>query len=233
MSVQFTPLNNDTHKSLKVSPNTGYQHIQNQQAIPVIVHEFSRIATEFPIVFIKNTNTGEFQPVALMGVKPNENVCVGDVATQIPFMPEGAGFYPLILTPDAQNAEQLFVAVDSESSLVNEVEGESLFTHEGEESEFLAGQKKALIQHYENSQITRQFSQYLADLDLLAPQNLVVNLPEGDAEIKGIYLISEQKLSALDNDKFNEIRQKGILPAIYAHLVSLHQIKRLVSRASV
>ncbi len=44
-----------------------------------------------------------------------------------------------------------------------------------------------------------------------------------------IYLVSEQKLAKLANDEFISLRERGYLPAIYAHLGSLHQLQRLAA----
>ena len=47
--------------------------------------------------------------------------------------------------------------------------------------------------------------------------------------ITGCYVINEERLNNFSDTKFVEIRQKGYLPAIYAHLISLSQIERLAS----
>jgi hypothetical protein len=46
--------------------------------------------------------------------------------------------------------------------------------------------------------------------------------------INGCYVINEERLNALSMERFAELREKQYLPAIYAHLVSLAQIERLV-----
>jgi len=45
-----------------------------------------------------------------------------------------------------------------------------------------------------------------------------------------LYVIDEKKLDALSDDEFNELRSKGLLPIIYAHLSSMHQIARLAKK---
>ena len=45
--------------------------------------------------------------------------------------------------------------------------------------------------------------------------------------IDGVYTIDEQALNQLPAEEFNEIRQQGLLPIIYGHLMSLGQMSRL------
>ena len=56
-----------------------------------------------------------------------------------------------------------------------------------------------------------------------------VNAANQERNITGCYVINEERLNNFTDAKFNEIRQKGYLPAIYAHLISLSQIERLAS----
>jgi hypothetical protein len=45
-------------------------------------------------------------------------------------------------------------------------------------------------------------------------------------------VINEERLNNFSDQKFLELRQKGYLPAIYAHLMSLVQIEHLANRKS-
>ena len=46
-------------------------------------------------------------------------------------------------------------------------------------------------------------------------------------KITGSYVINEERLNNLSDTLFLNIKAKGYLPAIYAHLTSLSQIERL------
>jgi hypothetical protein len=47
--------------------------------------------------------------------------------------------------------------------------------------------------------------------------------------IAGCYVINEERLNNLSDELFLEIRAKRYLPAVYAQLVSLAQIERLLN----
>ena len=61
-----TPLHNEAHKSLKVIESQDFSRFKDQHLIPLVVQDFGTVATEFPIVFVKNNDSGQFVPVALM-----------------------------------------------------------------------------------------------------------------------------------------------------------------------
>jgi len=47
--------------------------------------------------------------------------------------------------------------------------------------------------------------------------------------IAGCWVVNEERLNNLSSDKFLELRAKRCLPAIYAQLISLAQIERLMT----
>ena len=70
--------------------------------------------------------------------------------------------------------------------------------------------------------------QYFANKKLLTLKSLNLNLGgEEKLALNGLYVIDEKKLENLPDAEFNELRSKGLLPIIYAHLSSMHQIARL------
>jgi len=46
-------------------------------------------------------------------------------------------------------------------------------------------------------------------------------------EVEGVYIIDEEKLESLSDQEFLTLRQRGLIPLIYAHLTSLQQFGRL------
>jgi hypothetical protein len=76
-------------------------------------------------------------------------------------------------------------------------------------------------------QITVEFSRFLVENNLLTPLNMKVNAGNQVRNITGCYVINEERLSNFSEAKFLEVRQKGYLPAIYAHLISLSQVERV------
>src|SRR5262249_29883387 len=85
-------------------------------------------------------------------------------------------------------------------------------------------------------QATEFFVKAIDELGLFEEKNvsLAQRNEKGEDEkvtIADYYAISEEKLSALPNDKFLELREKGCLAPAFAHLISLLSWPKIIQRA--
>ncbi|MCF6435768.1 MULTISPECIES: SapC family protein [Pseudoalteromonas] len=222
---QVQPLHNEKHANTKVQNGINVEFLKSQHLIPVVAHEFARVATEFPMAFVKNNETDKFQAVAMFGLEPGENLFVEDGKWTAGFAPLAVTRYPfgLVKHPDG---EQFGIVIDEASSLVGEEQGNALF-EDGKETEYLTRRKEALVNFIEFSRVTETFTQYLADKELLIPQTLTVEIKGEKKDINGIYLIDERKLNELSDEEYLELRKRGYLAPIFAFLTSTHQVARL------
>jgi hypothetical protein len=63
---------------------------------------------------------------------------------------------------------------------------------------------------------------------MFTPLNLRVRDNDKVKTISGCYVVNEERLNNLSDERFLEIKNKRFLPAVYAHLISLAQTERLV-----
>jgi hypothetical protein len=75
---------------------------------------------------------------------------------------------------------------------------------------------------------TNEFCKYMVAHNMLTPLNMRVQQADQVKNINGCYVINEERLNSLSVERFVELRDKRYLPAIYAHLVSLAQVERLL-----
>lgn len=228
----ITPLNPENHSGLKLAQDPSFAQVQHEHMLPVVVHEFNRLALEYALVFVKNANTGAFQPVVLTGLAAGQNLYYQAQGWQADSAPMIVRNYPLVLIEDAANPQQLLVGVNEGSELLNGQHGEALFNADGSESEFLGRRKKQLEEFYQSSQLTSAFVTLLGELQLLQPQTLNITVARQKQHLTGLYFIDEQKLNALPAAQFDQLRQRGFLSLVYAHLLSLRNIERLVKKAA-
>ncbi|KJY95237.1 MULTISPECIES: SapC family protein [Pseudoalteromonas] len=222
---QVQPLHNEKHANTKIKNGINLEFLKTQHLVPVVAHEFGRVANEFPMAFVKNNETGKFQAVAIFGLEPGENLFVDGDQWVAGFAPLAVTRYPLGLVKHPEE-EQYGVVIDEASPLVGEEDGNALFEN-GEETEYLKRRKDALVSFIEFSGVTETFTQYLADKELLVPQTLTVDIKGEKKDISGIYLIDEKKLNELSDEAFLELRKRGYLAPIYSFLTSTHQVGRL------
>ncbi|WNC71065.1 SapC family protein [Thalassotalea psychrophila] len=231
MSQQnIQPLNKTAHAKTKIKSQANFAHAKGQHLAPVVVHEFSRASAEFPVVFVKNTETGTFQSVVLFGVKPGENLYTETDTWEGTYAPAAVTNFPLALVPENNESDKFMVVIATDNAVVNEEEGNALFEENGEESEYLTRRKEALGKYFEHSHITQAFTKELADRDLLIQQNLEIAANGEKIQINGLYLVDEKKLNELSDEDYIALRKRGFLAPIYAHLNSMHQMHRLVKK---
>ena len=222
---QVQPLHNEKHANTKIKNGINIEFLKTQHLVPVVAHEFGRVANEFPMAFVKNNESGKFQAVAIFGLEPGENLFIQDGKWNAGFAPLAVTRYPLGLVKHPEQ-EQYGVVIDEASPLVGEDEGNALFEN-GEETDYLKRRKEALISFLEFSAVTETFTEFLAEKELLVPQTLTVEIKGEKKDISGIYLVDEKKLNELDDEAFLELRKRGYLAPIYSFLTSTHQVARL------
>ncbi|PKH89435.1 SapC family protein [Colwellia sp. Bg11-28] len=223
------PLNNKQHANLKVQKSNDVSRFKDQNVIPVTVQDFIPLSTEFPIVFVKNAETGQFISVALMGLRAGVNLYCQETKWSCPVAPNSFNNAPFSLVKSSTDSDEIIVCIDEESQFISTDNGEALFDEQGQQTEFLKQKSQALLKVAESTEQTQDIVNLFAQKKLLISKQLNVKL-ENEQEpflLSGIYLIDEKALNSLSAKEFEELRTKGLLPLIYAHLASLHQITRL------
>lgn len=220
-------LNNTEHQKLRVSPPKDFGYLSEAHMLPLVVTECGHAGSNFPVVFVKDTSIDAFQLVALFGLQENENLFVDNGDWTGVYMPAIIQIAPFKMVSDPQRPDQLIVGLDTDDQRVSEGDGEALFDSEGGETEFLGRVKESLGHYYQNQHYTRKFIDVLSGLDLIQSTELVVRLRDEKTSIRGLHSIDEEKLNALTDEQFCELREGGFLPAVYAQMLSLNQVHRL------
>ncbi len=230
MTFSVVPLHQDIHRHIRLNSRLSFDEFSDRQLFALSVHEFPRASSEYPLLFVKDSETGQFKAVALLGLTPGENLYAVPGTAKPNYWPQALSNYPLVLIADPNNQSQFSIGLQTASPLVNDTEGELLFDEQGQETAFLIQKKQNLLKAYEQQQITDAFAVLLAELNLLQAQKFSVDIKGQSFELNGLYIINEQQLLQLPAEQFNDLRQRGFLPAIYAQLNSLHQFNRLAAR---
>lgn len=227
MTAKIVALNNEAHKDIKIKVSQSFDQAKEQHLSLLVVHEFAKAAIDYPVVFVKDPESGQFRSVAMLGLAPNENLFYSRSKWKGTYIPANLRAYPFILGGD-EDSEQLTLCVDESSKLVNKKDGESLFKEDGSETDFLNNRKAFLSQLIEQNRVTQQFIKFMTDNELLVPQSLSLKLEDGSGhDLNGLYVINEKKLNELSDEVYLEIRKRGYMGPIYAQLTSMNQLQNL------
>jgi hypothetical protein len=225
---KVVPVNKDRHAKKKVKDISSFAFASKFHIAYVTMQEFARAASIFPIVFLEDKEKDEFRPVVLLGINAGENLFVdSDGKWQASYVPAIIRRYPFALTPSGKDG-QYVVCIDEESPLVSDTEGAPLFDDNGEPTQVIDNVKLYLAELQQMDALTSDFSKFLSEHNMFTPLNMRVRDNDKVKNISGCYVINEERLNNLSDDRFLEIKNKRFLPAIYAHLISLAQTERLV-----
>lgn len=225
---RFVALNKDKHHNHKLKLISDLSFTSDLQTVPLLPTEFMEAAKEYPIVFVKQgQGKADVQSVLLLGLTNGENLFVtADGTWKARYIPAFIRRYPFILAQTGQ--DQLTVCVDSEFPGFNETEGTPLFNEHGE-TDFLKNMIQFVTDFHRDAQLTNAFAAKLQALDLLDEKNLKAELNDGrEFLVNGFFVINEEKLHKLDATKVHELFSTGELALIYAHLISLSNLNRLI-----
>ena len=228
MFNKVVPVNKDVHARTRIKEITTFEFASKFHVAYLTMHEFTRAAAIFPIVFLEDKEKDEFRPVALLGLNPGQNLFVDPHGKwQASYVPAIIRRYPFALTPRGDDG-QYIVCIDEASSLVSQTEGAALFDEKGEPTQVIENVKRYLSELQQMDVLTRGFCAFLKEQNMFTPLNLRVRDNAKVKNISGCYVINEERLNNLSDERFLDIKNKRYLPALYAHLISLAQTERLV-----
>jgi len=230
--VTIEALSNKLHSALKLQQDPCLIQSKNRHFAPLVVGEFVAASQDFPIVFIKEQETGQFKSIALLGIEPGSNVFYSDEGWQGNYRPQAYSLSPFMVSQQDNNTDAI-LCIDNKSPLISTEHGRAFFDEKNQACDWVSKRGEQVVSYVEQTQVTQQFIKVLLDFELLAPQTLTLK-PTGKSEtsLNGLYAIDEKKLNALDSNKFDSLRQSGALVAIYASLISMQRIEALVRASS-
>ena len=227
MFKSIVPITKERHLWKKVKSTDNFDFVKDVHIASIMVHEFSRAASIYPIVFLEDQAEDKFRPVILTGLEEGENLFIKDNKWEASYIPAIIRRYPFSLAKTGEDG-RFTICIDEESDFVNEEVGERLFTEEGEEGEVIEKVKQYLTELQQMEIFTTEFCKFMSKNNMFTPLNMKVRVGSEIKNISGAYVINEDRFNALSDEKFIELRAKKYISVIYAHLSSLAQIERLV-----
>ena len=220
------PLDAKKHATMGLKKNFGLGFTKTVNAVPINMIEMPQICHFYPIAFSPDENA---TPVALMGLRDNENLFLNDKGEWDDdcYIPAYIRRYPFIFS-EMPGSDQLTLCVDINQDVVDEKGEQRFFDAEGKATPLAQNALEFCKSYHAASQQTLEFSRMLAQSDLLVDRRAEISVI-GNRRISfsGFKIIDEQKLSKLSDKTFLEWRTKGYLPFLYAHLFSGAQWQRL------
>lgn len=231
-NMTIEQLNSNDHAGLRVRDMDDFTSLAEISFVPLLLPEFMLAAAEFPIIFISQPDSGTIQPVAMFSLTRGKNAFVEDGRWSASYLPATVRQAPFkLLSGKDEQANELFLGIDTESDLVSASDGEPLFAEDGSETPYLEKRKEELTEFARHSEVTTAFVAMLKERELLQERTLSFESQGKGGAVKGLLVIDEERLKAMPAEEFIQLRDRGLLSVIYAHLISLHQARKLAKTA--
>ncbi|MGB1189742.1 MAG: SapC family protein [Pseudomonadales bacterium] len=203
--------------------------------------EFVEASKDYPIVFAKAAEA--LVPVALLGLRETKNLYVDShgewldghyvpaFIRRYPFvLAEGPGPEPVVCIDEAFEG---FGKPEGEGGADGLGIGEALFL-EGEPQPVLSKAMEFLGEFQRQFDRTKRFVAGLEEHDLLTEVSATITDQQSvKTHLKGLKVVDEQKLIGLSDEVALRLFRSGELSWIYAHLMSIGNLKALSQRAGL
>lgn len=225
-------LDNVSHKDLRVQSGVHARDAATNVA-RVVPSELGYLQAEYPLFFVRNNDTQQFEIMALLGFEEGENLyyengewtantCPLTIERQ-PFL---IGFQQQEL--DGYPQDVPVVTIDMEHPLVNHSDGEFLFLEHGGESDYLQTKTSILKTIFDGYSASEQFAQMLLGLELIEPLELAFTFADDSQHtLTGLHTIHEERLATLNGEALESLHQQGYLKYVYMMLASLPNVEHL------
>lgn len=240
---QLEPLSVEKHRSLGVSqvPNP-FSFLSDTHLVPLTVDEFGLAAVCYPIIFDTQTKT----PLAVMGLRPGMNVFLGSDGSLDPevYLPAFARRYPFLpiiaqggQPQETADGDRVLVCIDRSAKMLSNSPELPFF--EGDQPSRYTQEAIQFCREFDMlGRRTQEFVKLMEQHQLfeLTPLALPRAKPDGtpdEPQKVGEYLrISEQKVNALPKETYVDLRDRGVIAVMHAHLLSLGLWPKILSRAA-
>ena len=225
-------LNSGEHGKMKLKKSYTLPGVGKTHAVPVTVEEFTIVQRHYPIIF----SAGESPvPLALLGLNEGVNTYFDDEGKPIEknsYIPAYLRRYPFLLAKLRPDTDELSLCFDPTAGAISEDgDGQPLF--DGDQPSEVTKNILAFCEQFETAgQRTQAFMEELVKSGLLMDGEVAIQ-PDGAEQpflYRGFRMVDEEKLRELRGDELRKMNQSGMLPAIYAHLFSLSQVRELFAR---
>ncbi len=221
-------LNNVDHHHLRVDTRRVAGLGDEVMSVLTFPGEFRFLQAYYPIVFHKDAQ-GAFHPLALLGLRENENLFAGEAGWEVPYLPLAIERKPFLIG-SADGEPSVHVDLDS-PRIVGDGQGEAVFKEFGGNTPYLERISSVLRALHEGLQQNPSFSARLLALDLLEPFTLDATLRDGTPlRLEGLYQINEERLRALDGATLEQLNRNGALEAIHMVIASGAHFRDLIER---
>ncbi|MCE3253590.1 MAG: hypothetical protein K0Q67_2610 [Cellvibrio sp.] len=224
MNSTIEILNEVTHREIKIDFNEARNSSRRVPLLPVVMSEFHSLMFHYPIVMVKDKETGEFVCSVLLGINSEASLLDGKDMTNDEILPLNIRRLPLLAIAPSDGGARPLIALNMASPGVGQ--GDCIF--KGKSTAFESA-IFSLGELYDGYDETRAYVKELIELDLVSKLHAEIRHPDKPADIlEGLYAIDLNKIAQLaERDETSKDKFLAISSFVYAQQFSLFNMKKM------
>jgi hypothetical protein len=223
-------LDRNFHRDLRIRTGASVELGDGAMACLTVPSEFRRVQNEFPMLFRRDLESGEFSALALFGFENGENLFVENGRWDARYRPLALFIQPFLIGKSAAGTEVHLDAAHPRIAGAND-EGVRAFDDGGQPTTYLEAVMAGLDELDQGHRDSPNFFAALQRCELLEPFSLDVELRDGSKHrLVGYHMIDEARLRDLEPGAVAELHAAGHLMPIFMAVASLSNISALVER---
>ena len=219
--MNLVQLTRTQHSHLRIDPKKAMAPAASVHLVPLVRSEIRKMAGQFPVFFVKDGETGQFYPAALLGLEPHENLFWTAGALEAHHVPLN-----LLRLPFFVGGEQGMICIDAESPGLDGGPC-AILEADGRDSAYMTQIQAILGELVGGRAATRDL------VDVAVAQKLVCEVKldlkfhtGGTAALSGLYSIDEKAFGRA----LSQLPDVDTVMILAAMALSLDHVSKLVER---
>ena len=232
---QVVPLTRDHRVVLPVQGKLP-PVFRGMMVLPLSYTEFSLACHDYPVVFVSNDQGQSALAMAVVGLAQQQNLFVAPDLTWDKnfYLPAYVRRYPFCMTRVNVSGKEQPERIACVEKRALSAAGDALYDDTGKPLPVWENMRKLLFEFEADLARTEALCKIVIELGLLEPFHMQAKPDGGEPfTLTGMFRVNEQKISALAADQLKALVRNGVLPRIYAHIMSMSNFSKLLSRRAI
>lgn len=223
-------MNKEQHGDLGFKrPEERFGFCAKARAVPVTVSEIPAAMRDYPIIFMSKE---QLVPLAVTGLVDDVNLFVDEKGEweENRYIPGYVRRYPFGIASET-GGERFAIVIDAAYEGFSKDAETPLFDN-GEPSQATQQAVDFCTTYERDRQMTEEFGKRIAGYDIVQGQSAQFT-PVGETEPRTFaeyFSVDESRMKALTDEQFLELHKAGLLPVLYAMLMSMGNWRALLQR---
>jgi hypothetical protein len=234
--ARYELLNNVAHKDMRILTRFGEAFGDDVGMVPAYPTEYAELQREYPIFFQKDSETGEYRSVVLLGFGRHENLYLQGDQWNAGYLPGHIARGPFLIgfqeqqDVDGEPRREAVIHVDLDHPRVSFDEGEPVFLPQGGNSPYLEHIATVLRGIRDGVEGGKAMYEAFDSMGLIQPVTFDIKFDSAHgANVTGLLGIDRERLAALDAGSLHALHRAGYLEGAYLVLASMHNLRRLMA----